>query len=95
MRNYFRMIREAFASVRQVMNPDGRVVQIVGFSDIEDQLPAYLQAMEEAGFLGEHPVGLGDELPQRRVANRKWYATLKGDTDASREFMLVHRVRRG
>ena len=91
--SYFSMIRRAFTSIRKVIHPSGYVVQIVGFSNIDSQLPAYLAAIEEAGFQDAQPKELDGRPLQRRVANRKWYATLKGDTDASREFMLVHQVR--
>ena len=76
------------------MHPDGRVVQIVGFSDIKSQLPAYLEAMERAGFRDTCSSELGGEPLQRRVANRRWYANLKGDIDSSTEFLLVHRISR-
>lgn len=89
-RNYFEMIVGAFQSVRRIIHPDGRVVQIVGFSDADEQFPMYLGAMEAAGFQEVHAA---DRL-ERRVANRKWYARIKGDVDAATEFLLVHRPRR-
>ncbi len=87
------MIIHAFTSVKRVMHPDGRVVQIVGFSDVQSQLPTYLEAMEHAGFREVRSSEFGGEFLQRRVANRRWYAKVKGDIDASTEFLLVHRVR--
>ena len=93
LNNYFQMIIRAFTSIRQVMHPDGRVVQIVGFSDTKSQLPAYLEAMEQAGFRDVRSSEIGGEPLQRRVANRRWYAKLKGDIDASNEVVLVHRIR--
>ena len=93
LRSYFRMIHDAFTSIRRIMHPDGRVVQIVGFADARSQLPAYLDVMEQAGYEYVRFTELGEEPLQRRVANRKWYAKLKRDIDASREFMLVHRIR--
>ena len=94
LRNYFNMIVRAFTSISRVMHPDGCVVQIVGFSDVQSQLPAYLEAMEQAGFRDVRSTELGGDPLQRRVANRRWYAKLKGDIDASTEFLLVHRTRR-
>jgi hypothetical protein len=87
-RDYFSMITSAFASVRSLMDPDGVVVQLVGFSDASSQLPEYLRAMETAGF-SEYR-GLAEQLV-RRVPNRKWYARLQGSVDASTEILLVHR----
>lgn len=94
LRNYFQTITHAFTSIRRIMHPDGRVVQIVGFSDIKSQLPAYLEAMEHAGFRDTRSSELGGAPLQRRVANRRWYANLKGDIDSSTEFLLVHRISR-
>ena len=93
MRNYFRMIRSAFSSVKRIMHRDGRVVQIVGFSDARSQLPVYLEAMETAGFRDVRSSELDGEPLKRRVANRRWYAELRGDIDTSTEYLLVHRIR--
>ena len=92
LNRYFQMILRAFTSIRRVMDPTGRVVQIVGFSEMKSQLPAYLGAMEQAGFRDVGHSEIGEGLLQRRVANRKWYAQLKGEIDASNEVVLVHRV---
>jgi hypothetical protein len=92
--NYFQMIEDAFGSVAKIMHPDGLVVQIVGFSDVAEQFSSYLDAMERAGFREVSTRGLEEGRPERRVANRKWYAKLQGDVDASTEFLLVHRLRR-
>lgn len=93
LNNYFQMIIRAFTSISRVMHPDGRVVQIVGFSETNSQLPAYLEAMEKAGFRDVRFSEIGDEPLQRRVANRRWYAKLKGEIDASNEVVLIHRIR--
>ena len=93
LRNYFRMISQAFRSIARTMHTDGHIVQIVGFSDKESQLSPYLQVMEQAGLrdVGSHE--LGETSPQRRVANRKWYASIQGDIDPATEFLFVHRKR--
>jgi hypothetical protein len=88
---YFAMIENAFRSVRNVIHPDGLVVQLIGFSDAETQLPRYLASMDAAGF---DEVGVsGRERLDRRVPNRKWYAKLQGALDASTEILLFHRPR--
>ncbi|MCR9096303.1 MAG: DNA methyltransferase [bacterium] len=94
LRNYFSMIADAFSSVARVMHRDGLVVQIVGFSDIQMQLPRYISAMDDAGFEEVRPNGPGSHRLRRRVANRKWYAKLQGNVDASTELLLLHRLRR-
>lgn len=93
-RNYFSMIRAVFSSVRQVLARDGIVVQLVGFADVESQLPKYLATMAEAGFEAWRPAGLQAHQFRRRVPNRKWYANLQGAVDASSEVLLFHRPRR-
>lgn len=94
LRNYFMMIARSFSSVAKIMHERGRLVQIVGFSNVREQLPRYLEAMDDAGFVEIGLTDLGEERLERRVANRKWYAKLQGDVDASTEFLLVHRLRR-
>lgn len=74
------------------MDPNGLAVQLIGFSDIQSQLPAYLEAMEQAGFQ-EANSRLSVEQIGRVVPNRKWYAATKGQTDSSREFLLMHTPR--
>ena len=90
-RDYFNMIASAFRSIRTFMASDGVVVQLVGFSDAATQLPQYLRAMEEAGFEECHGVLGNTSRLGRRVPNRKWYAKLQGNLDASSELLLVHR----
>lgn len=91
--NYFKMVEAAFRSVRVLIDPQGLVVQLVGFSDAETQLPRYLTAMAAAGF--EEVDASGDERLDRRVPNRKWYAKLKGSVDASTELLMFHRPKVG
>jgi len=89
-RNYFEMITQAFSSVRAYMNPKGLVVQLVGFSNCNAQLPRYLRAMEAAGFQ-ECPLGPAADRLGRRVPNRKWYARVRGSEDTASEVLLFHR----
>jgi hypothetical protein len=88
-KNYFDMVTGAFRSVARLLSSDGHVVQLVGFARAATQLPAYLDCMRSAGLVECEVEGgrLG-----RLVPNRKWYARLKGQVDASAEVLLVHRV---
>ena len=90
---YFAMIQSVFSSVRQVLAPESLVVQLVGFSNIDKQLPRYLAAMSDAGFDAWKPSASQEQLLWRRVPNRKWYAKLQGAVDASSEVLLFHRPR--
>jgi len=85
------MITAAFKSVRQVIHPEGYVVQLVGFADVSKQLPRYLEAMRTAGFYEWTVPGAPTSRLGRQVPNRKWYATIQGALDASSEVLLVHR----
>ncbi|MBI4590258.1 MAG: hypothetical protein HY725_15605 [Candidatus Rokubacteria bacterium] len=90
--HYFDMVTAAFRSVRSVIDPQGWVVQLIGFADTGSQLPRYLEAMDTAGFQEILPTEDGKRLG-RRVPNRKWYANLKGPVDASSELLLFHKPR--
>jgi hypothetical protein len=92
-RAYFSMIRSVFSSVRELLARDGIVVQLIGFADVQRQLPRYLETMQEAGFATWRPPGLEKTYLSRRVPNRKWYAKLQGAVDASSEMLLFHRPR--
>jgi len=90
-RRYFSMIRSVFSSVREFIDRDGLVVQLVGFADVSQQLPKYLATMSEAGFESWSPPGSEAEQLWRPVPNRKWYARLQGAVDPSSEVLLFHR----
>jgi hypothetical protein len=90
---YFNTIEASFARLYQVIAPDALVVQLLAFSHIETQLPRYLAAMEQAGFVECAHLG-EDEAPGRvwrRVPLRRWYATYQGNTSSSHEVLLLHR----
>lgn len=87
-RQYFRMIREVFTTLRTVIHPDAIVAQLVGFANVSTQLPMYLRAMNDAGYEEECPVA--HRRFWRRVPNRKWHARLQGRVDASSEVFLLH-----
>ena len=90
LRNYFAGISAAFSNLRNIVDPDTTVVQLVSFSDTVAQLPIYLEAMNKAGF-EETSVGGIDSRQIRLVPNRKWYNQRRTGNDASREVLLVHR----
>jgi DNA modification methylase len=96
LKTYFDRLGKAFSSVRGLVGPDSVVVQLVAFSRPESQLPAYLQRMEEAGFVELKPICDDDYLINgriwRQVPGRKWYAKNRGEIPASKEVMLLHRA---
>lgn len=92
LEKYFRVSLETLTSIRRVLKPGGRIVQLVAFSEPEQHLPLYLRNMRNAGF--EEMVFAGEDGGRiwREVPSRKWHATLKGGTASSREVVLVHHV---
>jgi hypothetical protein len=93
--NYFTMIVQAFRSVGRFIDPRGHVVQLVGFSQAETQLPVYLECMRMAGF---EECEVGDGRLARRVPNRRWYSRVRDASghvnDAATEYLLIHRLKR-
>jgi hypothetical protein len=90
-RRYFSMIRSVFSTLRPRLAPDSLVVQLVGFADVDTQLPQYLTTMREAGY--EEWIGPRADQQRlwRHVPNRKWHAKLQHTRDASCELLLFHR----
>ena len=97
LKAYFQRLESMFRSVRGLVDRGSLVIQLVAFSDPVWQLPAYLKAMEDAGFI-EVDVELDKKAGSarriwRQVPSRKWYAENKGAISASKEVLLVHRPR--
>ena len=92
---YFDGLKSVFASVRSLLSDDAQVFQLVAFADATWQLPAFLKAMEEAGFVetlveANHECVVGGRV-WRQVPGRKWYANKRGNIPASKEVLLVHK----
>jgi hypothetical protein len=92
---YLTAMRAAYSSIVRLMDDSSRLVQMVAFARPDEQLPAYLGALDE---LGLEPITLDGRATNsaplsRTVPNRKWYADAKGQLSSSIEYMLVHRKR--
>ena len=90
---YYSRLEAAFTSLARLVDNTTFVVQVVAFGNPTWQLSRYLKAMRNAGFvevvipkLATHD----DGRLWRKVPNRKWHATSKGDTPGSREVVLFH-----
>jgi hypothetical protein len=95
LRNYFIKLTDTFGAIRQFIDPDGLVVQLVAFSDPREHLPSFMNAMSLAGF--EELNLFGDSCSgyqSREVPNRKWYAYGEKKQCASNEILLFHRPSR-
>jgi DNA methylase len=96
---YFSRLRAAFADIASMCTPKTWVVQVVGFNDVDAQLPRYLRTMSQAGFAEIIFSKLGnsdDGRLWREVPGRRWWASA-GDRSAvaphtAREVLLVHRL---
>lgn len=93
---YFEGIRESFSGVRQAIDSNSLVVQMVAFSEPDWQIPRFLEAMEEAGFDEVLPESLGISMEGRlwrSVPGRRWFALIHGELSTSTELVLFHRPR--
>ena len=90
---YLSGIEAAFTAARQVAADDTILVQVVAFSQPEEQLPQYLAVMDKCGFherfLSEH-LDSSDGRLWRDVPGRRWHANKKGSLGSSQEVVLLH-----
>ena len=90
---YFTTLLSTFAGIRPLLGPQSLVVQLVGFSRPEWQLPLYLRKMNKAGFQEVLPEYDRDVLYRNRVwrnvPSRRWYTD--ATMNSSREVLLLHR----
>lgn len=93
MDTYLRFLRDCFASIVGLLGENSVVVQLVACSNPKTQLPAYLKTMRAVGLeeTDMRELAKRDHRIWRTVPNRKWYADLKGNLSASKEFLLIHR----
>jgi hypothetical protein len=92
LENYFRNLVQAFASIRKIVDKKTIVVQLVAFSNADEQLPRYLEAMEQAGFRESQLVAAaGQDRLWRNVPNRRWYCHSGKGHDSAKEVALFHK----
>lgn len=95
--SYFQESLHTLRAIRAVTREGAVMVQLIAFSNPRRQLPRYLSNMEQAGFselresLSEGRVHTFRRI-WRAVPSRAWYASLKGETNSSREVVLLHRA---
>jgi DNA modification methylase len=94
LHSYFETSLRTLKAIRKVMHTGAYIVQMIAFSDLQNQLPRYLANMESAGFkevnLKRHQTISNSTRIWRDVPNRKWHASLQGRTSGSKEVVLVH-----
>ncbi len=94
LHDYFDGIRESFAGVREIVDPNALVVQVVSFKEPRWQISNYLEAMKQAGFAEVMPKKLGIPVSGRlwrEVPGRRWFAMIQGELSTSKELVLFHR----
>lgn len=90
--NYFEASFKTLESIREVMHDGAPFVQMIAFSEPSTQLARYLRNMERAGFEELRPTSKAFRRIWRGVPGRSWHAELQGETNSSREVVLIHRA---
>ncbi len=94
LNRYYKGIESTFSAIGSVASADTTVIQLVAFSDPQNQLPRYLETMTKSGFqellLSEH-IDSHDGRLWRQVPGRKWHANSKGELASGNEVVLIHR----
>src|SRR6185437_9378510 len=87
---------KTMSSVASLASKSTIIVQMVAFSELEWQLPRYLETMRAIG-LEEHFLhslrGEGDGRLWRSVPGRRWYSDQRGATPGSQEVVLLHKIK--
>jgi hypothetical protein len=94
--SYFQQMRLVFKTLARISTQQTILVQLVAFSSPEWQLQEYLFAIKNAGFVEIFIKGSktsSDGRIWRAVPNRKFYADYKGAIAASKEVLLLHRLK--
>lgn len=94
LKNYFENMKESYKALSAIADNNTWLVQLVGFSSPDWQLPLFLDILQECGFneVRYHDAqGSADGRTWRIVPNRKFYTDSKGHTPSSKEVLLIHR----
>ena len=96
LHSYFETSLRTLNAIRKVIRHGGYMVQMVAFSDPKNHLPRYLANMKKASFsevkFYDSEVTDGNNRIWRTVPNRKWHASLQGNTSGSKEVILIHQA---
>lgn len=98
---YFKQLQAAYTDVARLCDPNTWLVQVVGFNNLDDQLPRYLSTMNRAGFdevlFGELSTSTDRRL-WRDVPGRRWWARAGDRSEVvqhtAREVILFHTLSR-
>lgn len=96
---YFERLEEAFVDLSELCDANTWLVQVVGFSNIDDHLARYLRTMDSAGW-SEYTFDTvatdDDGRLWRDVPGRRWWTKTTTRTDVAshtaREVVLFHKL---
>ncbi len=92
---YFQNVTDRFTEMKSAIDQDALIVQFVAFSEPDSQLDLYLASMHSAGYKELFPLkDAHTDRPFRIVPNRKWYAHLSDNQNASKEILLFHKPKK-
>jgi hypothetical protein len=89
LETYYSNILKSFSSIKSICSEKTLLIQMLAFSEIDWQLPKYLDIMNLAGF---EEVQLTIDRIWRQVPNRKWYVETKDSIESSNEVVLFHKL---
>jgi hypothetical protein len=100
LNTYFGRLQQAYADLVRTFDADTTLVQLVGFSEVDRQLPRYLEAMTTIGLEEFTIADLATDTDGRlwrSVPNRRWWTEVRSKQGVaehtSREVVLFHRLR--
>ncbi|MGE3180113.1 MAG: DNA methyltransferase [Phycisphaerae bacterium] len=88
--NYFQKSLATLQAIRAVMRENALMIQMIAFNNPDEQLPRYLQNMDQAGF--REVRDKYQRRIRRDVPSRRWHANLKGKLPSAREVVLIHQA---
>ena len=97
---YFHRLHAAYSDISLISSCHTSLIQIVGFSDIKNQLPRFLEGMSAAGFTEFYlPPSLAktsDQRLWRSVPGRRWWTQAHSrksvTSQTAKEVVLFHRL---
>jgi hypothetical protein len=92
---YYSVLRDAFQALAHLSSEKTWVAQLVSFSDVETQLPRYLESIAEAGFQEitfRNSSPSADHRIWRVIPNRKWYTASNDSQEPKFEAVLFHKL---
>ncbi len=96
LHSYFDTSLRTLKAIRNIIRDGGYIVQMMAFKNPVDHLQRYLENMKKAGFSEVMFSGNGiaerNNRIWRTVPNRKWHASIQGNTTGSKEVVLIHRA---